>query len=176
MDLSGLFHVDAGLLEIILRTGIVYIALMIGLRLTGKRQLGQLNLFDFVLILTISNAVQNAMVGSDSSVTGGLTAAATLLAFNAVFSYFRQRSRRFRKALEGTPTLLVLHGREIPANMQREGIDHDELVAALREHGVDNVADARMVVLELDGTISVVPMGSEVHRGRRPVKFFRHGG
>ena len=175
MDLSGLFHIDAGLLVIILRTAIVYLAIMIGLRLTGKRQLGQLNLFDFVLILTISNAVQNAMVGSDSSVTGGLMAAATLFLLNGVFSYFRQRSRRFRKALEGTPTLLVVHGKEIPEHMQKEGIDHDELVAALREHGVDRVSDARIVVLELDGTISVVPMESEIHRGRRPVKFFRHG-
>jgi uncharacterized membrane protein YcaP (DUF421 family) len=159
---------------ILLRTILVYLVILVGLRLSGKREIGQMTVFDLVVLLLISNAVQNAMVGPDTSLTGGILAAVVLLVLNAIIARLRLRSPLLRRWVEGTPTLLVLHGEVIPAHMRREGIDDDSLLTALREHGVAAVSEVEMAVLEIDGSISVVPLGASTSRLKEPMKFMRH--
>jgi uncharacterized membrane protein YcaP (DUF421 family) len=147
--------------DIVIRTTIVYLAILIGLRLAGKREIGQLTVFDLVVLLLLANAVQNAMVGPDTSLTGGLLAAAILLVLNTVLARLRLRWPRFRRLVEGSPTLLVLHGEAIPQHLRREGIDEETLSEALREHGISNLSEVEMAVLEIDGSISVISAGAK---------------
>ena len=160
--------------NIILRTAVIYLILLAGLRLAGKREIGQMTVFDLVVLLLLANAVQNAMVGPDTSLTGGVLAAVVLLVLNAGVARLRLRWPRLRRLVEGMPTLLVLHGEVIPAHLRREGVDQETLEAALREHGVADLADVEMAVLEIDGSISVVPVGASTKRVKRPVKYLRH--
>src|SRR5439155_66651 len=124
------------LLDVAIRTSVVYLALLVGLRLTGKRQLGQMSTFDFVLLLIIANAVQNAMVGPDTSLAGGLTAAAVLLFWHQVIDRLRRSSRHVGRLLGGTADLLIYRGRVLHHHLARENLTTDELRQALREHGV----------------------------------------
>jgi uncharacterized membrane protein YcaP (DUF421 family) len=158
-------------IEILLRTAAVYLVILVGLRLAGKREIGQLTVFDLVVLLLISNAVQNAMVGPDTSLVGGLLAAVVLLLVNALVARLRFKSPRLRHWLEGTPTLLVLHGEVISWNLRREGVDEDILSAALREHGIVDISVVEMAVLETDGSISVVPVGETARRGKKTLKY-----
>ena len=144
------------LLEIILRSAIIYVVVLIGLRLTGKREVGQMTPFDLVLLLLIANAVQNAMTGPDTSVTGGIIAAATLLVMNTVVTRIVQNNRKIRRVVEGSPTLLIHHGKVLTENLQKERISPESLRQALREHGVSDDADVSLAVLEIDGSISVL--------------------
>jgi uncharacterized membrane protein YcaP (DUF421 family) len=160
-------------LEIFLRTVVVYLAILLGLRLAGKREIGQMTIFDLVLLLLIANAVQNAMVGSDTSLIGGLLAAGTLLVMNALIALLRLRSTRLRHLVEGTPTVLVLHGELIQEHLRREGIDEETLEASLREHGIEEVTDVDMAVLEIDGSISVVPVGTSTRHLKRTGKILK---
>lgn len=161
-------------LDIVIRTFVVYAAILIGLRITGKRELGQLTIFDLALVLLISNAVQNAMLGPDNSLLGGLIAAATLLVADQVVVRLGLRSARLRKVLQGSPTLLVLHGQVLHDHLRREGLDEETLEAAVREHGVEDLSDVEMAVLELDGSISIVPVGQVIKRTRRLRKSVKH--
>jgi uncharacterized membrane protein YcaP (DUF421 family) len=160
--------------DIILRTVAVYLVILIGLRLAGKRELGQMTVFDLVVLLLIANAVQNAMVGPDTSLLGGLLAAVMLLFLNAIIARLRLRSPLLRRLVEGKPTLLVLRGEPILDHLRRESIDQETLEAALREHGVNDLTDVEMAVLEIDGSISVVPTGGTTKHVKRPLKFLRH--
>src|SRR5260370_26865438 len=123
------------LLEVALRTSVIYFALLLGLRLTGTRQLGQMSTFDFVLLLIIANAVQNAMVGPDTSLTGGLVAAGVLIGWHRVIVSVRFRDRRLAKLLAGEGIMLVHRGVILESHLSRAGITRDELRQALREHG-----------------------------------------
>jgi uncharacterized membrane protein YcaP (DUF421 family) len=160
--------------DVALRTMAVYLALLVGLRLAGKREIGQMTVFDLVVLLLLANAVQNAMVGPDTSLVGGILAAVVLLVINTTIAQLRMRWPRLRRLVEGTPTLLVLRGEAITDHLRREGIDQETLEAALREHGVKDLDDVEMAVLEIDGSISVVPVGGMTKRVRRPLKFLRH--
>ena len=122
----------------------------------------------------IANAVQNAMVGPDTSLTGGVLAAVVLLILNTVLARLRLRWPRLRRLVEGSPTLLVLRGEVLTDHLRREGLDQDTLEAALREHGLANVADVEMAVLEIDGSISVVPAGVDTRHVRQPMKYLKH--
>src|SRR5271163_3742886 len=104
MLFPGAWHV---LLQIVLRTGVIYIVVLVGVRLSGKREVGQMTPFDLTLLLLISNSVQNAMTGPDTSLAGGVVAAATLLLVNYAIGGLSVNNRRFRKLLEGQPTLLI---------------------------------------------------------------------
>ncbi len=168
-----MFDWPVSILGIIGRTAVVYLVVLVGLRLAGKREIGQLTVFDLVVLLLLSNAVQNAMVGADSSLLGGLIAAVVLLLLNAGVAQLRLRSTRLRHLVEGTPTVLVLHGQIILQGMQQEGLDEEMLEAALREHGVAKVSEVEVAVLETDGSISVVPAGQETKRVRHPLKYLR---
>ena len=150
------FAISNPFLEIVARTSIVYLTLLVGLRLTGKRQVGQLTPFDLLLLLLLSNAVQNAMVGPDTSVWGGLIAAGTLFAMNTVVASFTRRSGAAARLVEGTPTLLIRHGSVLEENLSQERITREDLLRALREHGIDDVTVVRSAILEVDGTISVL--------------------
>ncbi len=159
--------------QVAVRTALVYLAVYAGLRLTGKRELGQMTVFDLVVILLIANAVQNAMVGPDTSVTGGIIAAFVLLAINWAVSRLRLRGRAWGRLLEGTPTVLIHDGEFIRSNLLKEGVERDELEMAMREHGVDSVRDVKLAVLEVDGSISIVPADSRVLRTRKHIRQFR---
>jgi len=144
------------LVDIAFRTGLVYLALLLGLRLTGKRQAGQMTPFDFLLLLLLANAVQNAMTGSDVTLAGGLVAAATLFGLNMVVAFGVRRSSRAQQVVEGTPTILIRRGQIINSNLALAGITRDDLLRALREHGVETVEDVRSAILEVDGSVSVI--------------------
>jgi uncharacterized membrane protein YcaP (DUF421 family) len=143
--------------DIILRTTVAYAALVVGFRVFGRRQLGQMTPFDLVVILLIANALQNAMVGTDSSLLGGLIAAATLLVANRLVGLARQRLPWFERAAEGEPVLLVSGGRVLTDRLEREGVDLADLEQAAREHGVADLAGVDAAVLEVDGTVSIIP-------------------
>ncbi len=161
--------------DIVLRTAGVYVAILLGLRLAGKREIGQMTVFDLVVLLLLANAVQNAMVGPDTSLGGGLLAAIVLLVLNALVARLRLRWPVLRRVVEGSPTLLVLHGEVLTDHMKRERLDEETLEAALREHGVGDLSDVEMAVLEIDGSISVVPVGGTTkHVKRPPLKYLRH--
>ena len=142
--------------EIALRTGAIYCLVLLGIRISGKREVGQMTPFDLTLLLLLSNSVQNAMTGSDTSVAGGAVAAVTLLLLNYLVAEVSGGNRRFRKYIQGQPTLLVHDGEIIPAHMAKEHVSMDELERALREHGVGTYKQAALAVLEVDGSISVL--------------------
>lgn len=170
-----MFVHDSTLADIFVRTLIVYVALLIGLRVAGKREIGQMTPFDLVVILLIANGVQNAMVGPDSSVTGGLVAAATLLTVNYGVSTLRDRVPWLRTAVAGKPTLLVHDGHFVEDHLRREHVEPDEVLMAMREHGIKDLAEVEMAVLETDGSVSIVPKDSKTIRTRRRVRQVRHG-
>ena len=137
-----------------MRTATIYIAVLAGVRLSGKREVGQMTPFDLTLLLLISNAVQNAMTGPDTSLAGGVVAAATLLVLNYLVAEVSGGNRRFRKFVQGQPSLLVHDGQVISSHMAKEHVSMDELQRALREHGIATTSDVALAVLEVDGSIS----------------------
>ncbi len=141
--------------ELIVRSIIVYVVLIVLLRITGKRQVGQLAPFDLVLLLVLSNAVQNAMNGGDNSVTGGIISAVTLIGLNFTVGYLTFRSKRLEVLLEGQPEVLIHNGRLFEKVMARAQLTHHELNAALRQEGCVSVADVHCAILENNGTITV---------------------
>jgi uncharacterized membrane protein YcaP (DUF421 family) len=142
--------------EKILRSLIVYLFLLGMFRLLGKRQVGQMTAFDLIVLLILSNVLQNAMIGPDNSVTGGLIGATAILAANWLVGQLAFSSRRFERAIEGVPTLLVHDGRVIEANLRRETISHEELLSSLRSQGFFDLAEVRAAVLEPSGKVSVL--------------------
>jgi uncharacterized membrane protein YcaP (DUF421 family) len=144
-------HVLAG---IALRTAVIYGVVLLGVRLSGKREVGQMTPFDLTLLLLLSNAVQNAMTGPDTSVLGGVIAASTLLLLNYLIAEVSGGNRRFRRFVQGQPSLLIHDGQIIPAHMAREHVTMDALHQALREHGIATYHDVALAVLEVDGSIS----------------------
>jgi uncharacterized membrane protein YcaP (DUF421 family) len=143
-------------LEIALRTSAIYVLVLLGIRLTGKREVGQMTPFDLTLLLLLSNSVQNAMTGPDNSLVGGIAAALVLLTLNFLLAEVSGLNRRFRRIIQGSPTLLIHNGQCITPHMAKEHVSMDELERALREHGVSCVGDAALAVLEVDGSISVL--------------------
>lgn len=164
-------------LRIILRSTCVYLAVWGALRLVGKRHVGQLSLVDFVLVLLVSNAVQNAMVGSeDASVTGGLAAAFTLILINLGLTRLLLRSSRLSALLEGEPTLLIRDGVILEQHLLREGLRQEELEEAIREHGIENAAGVKQAILEIDGSISILPVGAQHEQRMPPLRRHRRSG
>lgn len=142
------------ILEIVLRTLVIYLVVLVGVRLSGKREVGQMTPFDLTLLLLISNSVQNAMTGPDNSLVGGIAAAVTLLIMNYVVADLSGTNRRFRKLIEGQPTLLIHDGQIVTAHMAKEHVSMDELERSMREHGISSYHDVALAVLEVDGSIS----------------------
>ena len=159
---------DVSIVEKILRAAVVYLFLLLAFRFSGKRQIGQLTPFDLVVLLVISNIVQNAMIGNDNSLGGGIIGALTILVLNYAVVEVTFRSKRLRRLLEAQPTLLIHDGRVLHDNLRRERITLDDLNAALRRAGVVDTSRVRFAVLEENGGISVVPYAAGAASDPRP--------
>lgn len=145
-------------LEIIYRCLTVYVFLFGVLRLLGKKEIGQLRPFDLVLLLIVSEATQSAMVGGDTSLQAGLVAISTLIFADMLVTRLLLKAPRLQKVLEGSPTVLVSRGQVIQNHMEKEKLTEEDLLQACRENGVAKIQEVRLAVLEVDGTISIVPL------------------
>jgi uncharacterized membrane protein YcaP (DUF421 family) len=165
---NGWFDVSwSGLANVALRSVIIYLVFLMGLRLFGKREVGQFTFFDLALVLLLANALQAAMTGPDTTVGAGLVIVAVLFVINYLLSRLRLRSTLMRRLLEGHPTVVAQNGAWIDAALRHEGLDSDDAMMALREHGVTDVKDMQPAVLETDGSLSVVPTGGTLLRAKR---------
>lgn len=147
---------DNNYVHIIGSTLAVYVFIVVAIRLFGKKELAQLSVVDLVFILLISNAVQNAMVGPDATLAGGLVAATTLFLFNYVFKYLQYKFPKFGKVVEGDAIMLVYDGKYIDAHLKKARITEDEIMEAVREHGVASIEEVNLAIMEVDGSISVL--------------------
>ncbi|HWE02855.1 MAG TPA: YetF domain-containing protein [Tepidisphaeraceae bacterium] len=147
---------DAPLVEKVLRPILVYIFLLIGLRLAGKRELAQLNAFDLIVLLTLSNTVQNAIIGNDNTVIGGIIGATTLLAINYVVVRIAHRYRNFDRLIEGRGVILMRNGKVVREHLEKELISHAQLQAAAHKQGIASLHDVERCILESTGTITFV--------------------
>lgn len=157
------------LVEVALRSGAVYLALITFLRVAGKRHTAQLSPHDVVLVLLVANAVQNAMVGSSVSLEAGLVAAATLILLNVALARFVLHNRRIAPLLAGKPTLLIHNGVIQSDALERERILTDELEAQLRRHGYERADQVKIAIQEIDGSISVIGFGTLDERRLPPL-------
>ena len=150
--------------ELIARSLIVYLFLLTLIRLTGKRQVGQLAPFDLILLLVLSNAVQNAMNGGDNSVQAGIISALTLVMLNYGIGYATFRSKRFEALIEGRPQLLIHNGKLYKDVMKKQRLTQHELDAALRRQGVSDIAHVHVAVIENNGDITVQLQSESANR------------
>lgn len=159
--MNSLFNMAVPWWELVLRASVVYFFLLVLLRLTGKRQVGQLAPFDLVLLLVLSNAVQNAINAGDNSLVGGLLSAVVLVALNTGLAYATYRSKRLEAIIEGRPQLLIHNGQLHPEVMAQARLTHHELDAALRAAGCSCVDEVHAAILENTGDITVLPRRTE---------------
>lgn len=155
-------------LDVTLRSTIVYAVLLAGLRLAGKRHSGNLSPHDLVLMLLVSNAVQNAMVGTDATLAGGIVAAATLIVLNVLITRLVLHHRHWGPLFAGTPTMLIYNGQVLHDHLQKEEILPAELEAQIRAHGFEDATAVRLAVEECDGSISVIGFGAGVKEQKLP--------
>lgn len=158
-----MFVLAVPVIEKILRPIVVYVALVVLLRIFGKRELAQLNPFDLVVLLTLSNTVQNAIIGHDDSLTGGLIGAVTLLGVNALVVRLLFRHRRLDELVEGKSSTLIHRGKVVEKNLKGELLTHTELMTVLHRQGFSSVDEVEECVLEPGGTFSI--KGKEPSRG-----------
>jgi len=151
-----MFHLSVGVGELILRPTVVYFFLFVALRWIGKKHVGELAPFDLIVFLIISETVQNAMIGDDKSLIGGLICAATLLALTQAMNWLSWSSKSISGIIEGRPKVLVSHGTKLNDVLKAEKITISELMEALRHNGITNILDVRFAILENDGKISVI--------------------
>ena len=144
------------LLPIIMRSLVVYLFIVLAIRIFGKRELTQLSIIDLVFILLISNSVQNAMVGPDTTLLGGLTAATTLFVANLLLTKLLLHSKGLHTLIEGESIMLIYKGKVLTKHLAKAELSHEELAAAVREHGVAHISDVDLAVLENDGNISIL--------------------
>ncbi len=168
-----LFQLGVPWWQLILRSFVIYAVLFLGLRLFGKREIGQFTLFDLVLVLLAANAVQPAITGPDTSLLGGVIIIVALLLLNRAAAFLRVHNPLFERLLEPQPTLVAKDGRWLMDHVRREDLSLADCEMALREHGIEKVEDVKLAVLEEDGTISVVPKDAPFMRTRRRVRFHR---
>ena len=161
------------LLDVALRSTAVYVFMIIAFRIFGKRELSQLSIADLVLIVLISNAVQNAMVGENTSLLGGLTAATVLFSLNMLLGYLMFRFKKIRTLVESEPVTLIYNGKVLRKNLENVLLTMDELNSAVREHGVEKAEDVSLAILEVDGNISVIS-GNDDSMKRTQYKRKRH--
>jgi uncharacterized membrane protein YcaP (DUF421 family) len=171
---KDMFVLGVPILEKIFRPIIVYAFLIAGLRLSGKRELAQLNPFDLVVLLTLSNTVQNAIIGDDNSVTGGIIGATSLLAINYLVVRFLYDHRKIDQIVEGRADILVEDGKVHEHKLKRELITKEELAAAARKQGFETLAEVRQCVLEPGGTLTFIAKkpGTEDMRHAEVMKKF----
>jgi len=153
----NLFVPDLSVAEKIIRPVLIYMFLVVAVRAAGRRELAQLNSFDLVVLMMLANTVQNATIGNDNSMVGGLIGVSALLAVNWVVVRFLYRHPAVDRLLEGEPVELIRDGRVLRRQLEREVITEEELMEAVRKQGLRDAADVDRAVLETGGTISVVP-------------------
>jgi uncharacterized membrane protein YcaP (DUF421 family) len=151
-------------LDIILRSASVYLFMLIALRIFGKKELSQLNTADVILILLISNSVQNAMVGSDTSLWGGLAAAAVLFIINFTLKKLMYTFPKFSDLMQEKPEVLIHDGKLDFKALSKLNITSDEIQEAMREHGVEHFTDVKLAMLEIDGNISIISGNKELRQ------------
>ncbi|HET9137083.1 MAG TPA: YetF domain-containing protein [Candidatus Kapabacteria bacterium] len=165
-------------LWIIARSLAVYAVVLLAFRLAGKRHLSQLSLPDFALILLISNAVQNAMVGNDTSLVGGIIAALALLGGNLLITKLLAKNNATRQFLIGEPKLLVRNSKIVDSSLHSEGLSEYDLLEAIREHGFESLDEVRTAIIENDGSISIIPYptkGTHIEHHFGPITKRRRG-
>lgn len=158
--MSDLFDLAMPWWMFVLRAVAVYAVLMVLIRLSGKRTMGQFTPFDMLLIVLLGNAVQNSLLGKDTSLGGGVLLAATLIAINWCVAYVTARSGRAERVIEGVPVVLARDGRLFRGALRREMVSEQDFNEALRQNGQMHLADVRIALLETNGQISVVPRES----------------
>ena len=163
---TNMFYLGLPVLEKILRPVIIYVVLVIGLRLAGKRELAQLNPFDLVVLLTLSNTVQNAIIGNDTSVTGGIIGAATLLLVNYLVVRFLYGHRQIEQIVEGDADALIENGQVNMERLEKEIITLAELEAAAHKQGFASLSEVEQAVLEPGGTIAFIGKKPEPEAAR----------
>lgn len=155
--------------EKIIRPFLVYLFLLIAFRIAGKRQMGQASLFDFVIVLLISNVVQNAMIGEDSSVLGAFAGAVIVMALSTALDKLTAQSATAQKKIEDTPTLLMHKGKILDDRLKAESLSKEDLLAGLRREGVSCLQEVRYAVLEANGSISVIKEDAAAEEGKESV-------
>lgn len=174
--MGGLFHLAVPWWELVIRSVGVYFVLLFGLRVFGKREVGQFTLFDLVFVLLVANAVQPAMTGPDASLFGGVIIVFSLLVANYLVGKLDDLPA-FHRLVTPPPTILLQDGKLVPEATKKEGITQDEVEMAMREHGLDDIAEVKLAVLEPDGSISIIGKEEHAqHRGRRRTRFIRKSG
>jgi uncharacterized membrane protein YcaP (DUF421 family) len=166
--IHSMFHMPLPILEKVLRPVVVYLCLIVFLRLFGKRELAQLNPFDLVVLLSLSNTVQNAMIGDDNSVSGGVIGAFSLLAINWLLMWVLYRTPKVNTALQGAATVLIRDGVVMEDALRKETLTHEELISVLNKNGFNDPADVEECVLEPNGTFFVkgkTPTSETIHSG-----------
>ncbi len=153
----GILIPDISVVEKIVRPALVYAFLLVAFRIAGKRELGQLTPFDLIVLLTISNVLQNAMIGADNSLGGGIIGALTVFLLNGLLARLTFRFPRLAEWIDGGPTTLIADGRIVQDNMRREVMTLEELQRSLRHHdlGWEDIPHIRRALLELDGTLTI---------------------
>ena len=153
--------------EIILRSVAVYLFIIVAIRLFGKKEFSQLTIIDLVFILLISNSVQNAMVGTNSSLLGGIVAAVSLFITNYILKIFLFKNKMASRLFQGSPVMLIHDGVVLKEHLKKEHITIEELELAAREHGVSSLNDINLAVLEIDGSISILSDAYQKHSKRK---------
>ncbi|SRR5258708_849688 len=161
-----LWHPSFPIWHFILRGSVVYLSVLLLVRMGGKRQIGQMGSGEFVAILLISNAVQNAMNGGDNSITGGLILAIVIIALSVGIGYLTFKSKRWEHFIEGRPRLLIHEGKLIEPNLAREMLNVQELMGILRREGVHSLSDVKEAILENNGTVSLTKKSEESSQSR----------
>lgn len=159
--MNELFQLSAPWWVFVLRACVVYVMVMVLVRVSGKRAVGQFTPFDLVLLILIGNAVQNGINGGDNSLTGAAIMASTLIALNYLVAWQTSRNRRVERWVEGEPVVLARDGRVFKHVLRRELVSHDDFAEALRMNNIDDVGDVRLALLETNGRISVIPRARE---------------
>lgn len=144
------------IIKIALSSVIIYLFVILAIRLFGKKELSQLSIVDLVFILLISNSVQNAMVGNNTTLIGGVTAATSLFIVNWLLKNLIYKSKKISETIQGNPIMLVYKGKVIEKHLEKAQISRDELDAAIREHGVKDISSVDLAILEVDGNVSVL--------------------
>jgi uncharacterized membrane protein YcaP (DUF421 family) len=151
----------SSLLDVAIRTAIIYVVIVIALRIGGQRDVGQMSKLDLIVLVVIADAVQNAMVGENTTLLGGIVAAAVLVTLDRSLRFLEHRWKPAERLIEGEPRMLIRDGHVLGKALRDEDIATDELMAALRRHGVERPDQVKLAVLETDGSISVVPFGGQ---------------
>ncbi len=162
-------------MELVLRAVIIYAGLLVALRLFGKREVGQFTLYDLVFVLLVANALQPAMTGPDTSLTGGLVLTVALVGTNYLVGKL-DNMPRFHRLFTPAPAVIVRDGKYLTNVMKREGVDQEEVEMAMREHGVIDLKEVQLAVLEPDGTISIVPTTSSMTRTKHRIRYHHRAG